>query len=511
MRCLRHALPFALGLSALLTCPALLAEASAALPLLSALTQRADRIVVTEVIEVRSVRESGRGDDVPVTLVTVRVERALKGAGSSQVVLEFLGGRVDGDALEVLDVPRFAVGDRDVLFLAAGGRRVSPLVGVMHGRFRLVAGADARERVTAHDGRPLTGADLSEEGGVARDAAPAARDDVVSLAEVEKAILVRVARAADYRESATASRLLDVRELKAGTDLPNVRVRLDVEVALGPSPALLDGCLDWDCALASRSWFRTLTGVAPGGRTNNLPAQRVSLEWGHSVFGRLLDTDTLALAVRRTTGGQSRALVIFNERLPWNAYAAGASASAGGPMNLPAVAARELSLVAASAASTMTSADGAAESVPHPAARADSRGTPLSRAVSSSDPLAEASGCGPGGVFVDPHRLVFDSPDHALMTAYQVGFFQPGAASPAQVVDLPLAAFMTRRVIDMPAWAVAALQTSLVADIGSAGLATPIGLVYTYRVRGVWAGGTTGWSNSSQPFVRCTATAAVAR
>jgi hypothetical protein len=92
-----------------------------------------------------------------------------------------------------------------------------------------------------------------------------------------------------------------------------------------------------------------------------------------------------------------------------------------------------------------------------------------------------------------------------------VGFFQPGAASPTQVVDMPLTAFLIRRVVDLPAWAALAMQSSLVADIRSAGLVTPIGVVYTYRVRGVWAGGTTGWSDSSQPFVRCATTAAASR
>jgi len=112
---------------------------------------------------------------------------------------------------------------------------------------------------------------------------------------------------------------------------------------------------------------------------------------------------------------------------------------------------------------------------------------------------------------VDPRLLTFTSPDHAMMTSYEVGFFQPGAPGPTQIVNVELTSFLTRRVVDLPSWAAAAMQSSLVVDIRSAGLGTPIGVVHTYKVRGVWSGGTTAWSESSQPFVRCAATASAAR
>jgi hypothetical protein len=234
----------------------------------------------------------------------------------------------------------------------------------------------------------------------------------------------------------------------------------------------------------------------------------VSLEWGQAVFGRVLDLDTLALAVRQTRGGASRTRIVFNAQVAWNAYGTGAAAPPGGPFDLAKVADRELSLVAEAlvpASAAVASFPGSAAG----AARAGARRAPASRAAALPESVeAAASACGPDEVFVDPRLLAFDSPDHALMTAYQVGFFQPGAASAAQVIDVPLTAFLVRRVVDLPSWAALAMQTSLVADIRSAGLATPLGVVYTYRVRGVWPGGTTAWSESSQPFVRCASTAA---
>ncbi|HOC19096.1 MAG TPA: hypothetical protein PKK95_12550, partial [Vicinamibacterales bacterium] len=99
--------------------------------------------------------------------------------------------------------------------------------------------------------------------------------------------------------------------------------------------------------------------------------------------------------------------------------------------------------------------------------------------------------------------LVFDSPDHSRMTGYQVGFFLPGAAAAAGIVNLGPDAFLERLAFDLPPWEIEAMGRTLVAPIASAGLSTPPGRAFTYRVRGVWAGGTTAWSGPSDPFVRC--------
>jgi len=104
---------------------------------------------------------------------------------------------------------------------------------------------------------------------------------------------------------------------------------------------------------------------------------------------------------------------------------------------------------------------------------------------------------------VNPRLLIFDSPDYARLSGYQVGFFPPGAHTAAGLVDLPLNAFLERRTFDLPPGEVEAMGRTLVAPIAGAGLSTPPGRVFTYRVRGVWTGGTTAWSDPSGPFVRC--------
>ncbi len=92
-----------------------------------------------------------------VTVVTFKVIRTLKGELGAQTQLEFLGGTVGDYRLEVPGIPRFRVGDEDVLFVDERGQPVSPVVGFMHGRFRVLEEpGTGRRSVARHDFSPLT-------------------------------------------------------------------------------------------------------------------------------------------------------------------------------------------------------------------------------------------------------------------------------------------------------------------------------------------------------------------
>ena len=56
-------------------------------------------------------------------------------------------------------LPRFNVGDRDILFVEHNGSQFVPLVGIMHGRFRIQTDSSGREIVTKESGAPLANAD----------------------------------------------------------------------------------------------------------------------------------------------------------------------------------------------------------------------------------------------------------------------------------------------------------------------------------------------------------------
>jgi hypothetical protein len=68
------------------------------------------------------------------TIVTFRVERVLKGDVAPLEALLFHGGTLGQTTYAVEGVPRFAVGERGIIF-AKRGRYVSPLVGFWQGRF----------------------------------------------------------------------------------------------------------------------------------------------------------------------------------------------------------------------------------------------------------------------------------------------------------------------------------------------------------------------------------------
>ncbi|CAN5254204.1 hypothetical protein BH20VER2_BH20VER2_09100 [soil metagenome] len=72
-----------------------------------------------------------------VSFVTFKVDDTLKGNPGETYTVRMLGGTVDDTTMEVTDSPKFKVGDRDILFVENNGTQFIPLVGIMHGRFRV--------------------------------------------------------------------------------------------------------------------------------------------------------------------------------------------------------------------------------------------------------------------------------------------------------------------------------------------------------------------------------------
>lgn len=110
------------------------------------LVARADQIVVGTVIDVH---EQLDASGAPSTLVTFGDLTALKGAVGATLTLSFYGGHAGDVVVRVPDMPSFTVGERNVLFVAADGGTVCPLVGVWQGRFYVrfdpTVGADVVE------------------------------------------------------------------------------------------------------------------------------------------------------------------------------------------------------------------------------------------------------------------------------------------------------------------------------------------------------------------------------
>ena len=171
--------------------------ASVIAPTFDVMVARAQTVFVGQTLDVRSQWVSTSSGPAIVTRVTFNVIRTLKGELGGQTQLEFLGGTVGEYRMEVPGIPRFRVGDEDVLFVDERGQPVSPVVGFMHGRFRVLEEPGTRRRsVARHDFEPL--ARVADIGA----AAPPARVSsarALTLAAFEDEIVRAVRRQREAR------------------------------------------------------------------------------------------------------------------------------------------------------------------------------------------------------------------------------------------------------------------------------------------------------------------------
>jgi hypothetical protein len=144
-----------------------------------------------EVVDVRSEWRQLRGEPMIVTLVRFKVERVLKGSVSTLQTIELLGGTIGETTMAVPGMPRFAVGDRDVLCIGRSGA-LFPVMGVSQGRFRILTDGSGRERVVFSDGRPVGGVNQIGRAAVVMSSSPIAP---MMLAGFESTIEEELARA----------------------------------------------------------------------------------------------------------------------------------------------------------------------------------------------------------------------------------------------------------------------------------------------------------------------------
>lgn len=132
------------------------------------------------------------------TFVTFRVEETYKGASVSEQTLRFFGGAVGDEAMDVPEMPKFAVGQTAVLFVVNNGKQFCPLVGIAQGRFHVVKDqATGRERIFTDDQSPVV--NTTEIGQVDADGVPRLRRyahtsaQAMSAADFRAEILGKVA------------------------------------------------------------------------------------------------------------------------------------------------------------------------------------------------------------------------------------------------------------------------------------------------------------------------------
>jgi hypothetical protein len=136
-------------------------------PSFDELVAQAELIFQGTVTDVQSQWTGEGGDRHIVSYVTLKVEDPIKGEAGATYTLRMLGGTVGDRTMRVTDSPEFKVGDREILFVEHNGTQFIPLVGIMHGRFRV-------EKDNAR------GADvvLTNSGTAVRDVAALGKEDV---------------------------------------------------------------------------------------------------------------------------------------------------------------------------------------------------------------------------------------------------------------------------------------------------------------------------------------------
>lgn len=122
---------------------AIQASASTALKMdLDSLVANSDRIVVGQVVSMRSFWEDGR----IYTDTTLEVLENWKGDERKTVRVRQLGGRVGDMTTKVSGLARFQAGERALVFLENAGREAFIVTGLAQGKFRVALGPDGQTR-----------------------------------------------------------------------------------------------------------------------------------------------------------------------------------------------------------------------------------------------------------------------------------------------------------------------------------------------------------------------------
>jgi hypothetical protein len=146
---------FAILALAVVLCRATPANATTYQPVsFDELVTRADLIFIGEVIDVRAFPLDTRDGTIIKTRVVFRVSDPVFGTTSALEVFEFLGGEWGDIGMAVAGMPKFAIGDRRVVF-ARRERSINPIVGFTQGLLQVRRDTNGVDRVLTLDGVPI--------------------------------------------------------------------------------------------------------------------------------------------------------------------------------------------------------------------------------------------------------------------------------------------------------------------------------------------------------------------
>lgn len=114
----------------------------------------ADVIFVGEVVDVRPFPVTTRDGTIIKTRVVFRVWDPIVGTTSALEAFDFFGGEWGDVGMAIAEMPRFAVGDRRVVF-ARRERSINPIVGFTQGLFQVTRDSYGIDRILTLDGSSL--------------------------------------------------------------------------------------------------------------------------------------------------------------------------------------------------------------------------------------------------------------------------------------------------------------------------------------------------------------------
>ena len=161
-------------------------------PTFDQLVSQAELIFQGTVTEVASQWTGEGAQRCIVTFVTFQIDEQIKGDAGASYTIRLLGGTVGDQTMEVTDSPKFARGDRDILFVENNGRQFVPLVGIMHGRFRVQHDGRTGQEIVAsdHDGAVTDLAKLGKEDAASHS--DSASEEPLSTADFKAAIRAKL-------------------------------------------------------------------------------------------------------------------------------------------------------------------------------------------------------------------------------------------------------------------------------------------------------------------------------
>lgn len=125
-------------------------------PDIDSLISQSDYVVRAVVKSATPAWQDHAGRQYISTKVELEILEIIKGTPPVPLVIDLLGGRIGEDELIIEGMPRFHVGDENVLFVHGEQRKMFPLVALMHGVYPILREArSGQEYVLRSNGLPL--------------------------------------------------------------------------------------------------------------------------------------------------------------------------------------------------------------------------------------------------------------------------------------------------------------------------------------------------------------------